>query len=362
MGVAKRVIKRKDGKKSTYWYSRNRVNGKDKWISIGKVGIITKAVAQARDEEIKRQIRLGQLDMINADIPILSEFSKDYIQYQRDVAAKRSWERDQLSLRHLNVFLGDRKLSAITPKDIQDYQSRRLKDGMRPATVNRELACLKHLFNIAKQRSNFFGDNPVSKINFLEENNQIERVLTHDEEKKLISYLAPHIKPIISTAIYTGMRKGELISLKWDNVNLDTNLITIEATNSKSKRIKKIPISQTLRKVLLQQKLITGFHEFVFLTPKGDKYKRVDSLNSFKRACDKAGISGLRFHDLRHTAATRMIEAGVNIVVVSKLLGHASIITTMRYAHPDDSLRDAVEKLGNFNQNCSNFRSNEKLK
>jgi len=94
MSEFKRSRKDKNGKKKEYWYIRYTLNGKDKWESVGEVGIITKTVAQAKLAERKRQIRLGQLDMIGADIPTLSKFSVEYIKYQRDVKNKRSWERD----------------------------------------------------------------------------------------------------------------------------------------------------------------------------------------------------------------------------------------------------------------------------
>lgn len=362
MGVFKRWIKSKDGSKGAYWYIRYTINGKEKWESVGKVGMITKAAAQVRLEEKKRQVRLGQLDMIGAKIPTLNDFSGEYLSYVRDTIAKRSWKRDVLSLTHLNSFLGDRKLSAITSKDILDYQSKRLKDDLRPATVNRELACLKHLFNIAKQKAKFFGDNPVSKVKFLEESNKVDRVLTLEEEERLIANSATHLKPIILTAIHTGMRKNEILSLKWANIDLENNLITIEPTNTKTKKLKRIPINSTLRKTLIEQRPKTVFREYVFLNPEGKPYNRSDSLKRcFEGACRRANIKGLRFHDLRHTAATRMVESGASIVAVSKILGHSSLNTTMRYSHPDNSLREAVEKLANFTHNRSNFRSNENV-
>jgi integrase len=111
----------------------------------------------------------------------------------------------------------------------------------------------------------------------------------------------------------------------------------------------------------LDQKLKTGFSEYVFLNPEGQPYRRGDSLKQcFGGACRQAGIEGLRFHDLRHTAATRMIESGASIVAVSKVLGHLSLATTIRYSHPDDSVREAVEMLSKFSKTRSNFRSNEK--
>lgn len=362
MGVFKRWRKSQDGRKTAHWYIRYAVNGKVKWESIGEVGRITKTVAQGKLEERKRQVRLGQLEMIGARIPTVAEFRDEYMSYVRDIIAKRSWSRDELSLSHITDSLGDRKLSSITPGDILDYQGRRLKDGVRPSTVNRELACLKHLFNIAKQRSRFFGENPVSRVKFLDENNQVERVLTPEEEDKLFAVSAPHLRPIITTAIHTGMRKNEILSLRWANIDLETNIITVEATNTKSKKLKRIPANSTLRKALLEQKLKTGFNEYVFLNPEGNPYQRHDSLKRcFEGALRRAGIKGLRFHDLRHTAATRMIEAGASIVAVSKILGHSAFSTTMRYAHPEDSLKDAVEKLANFTLNCSQNCSHKEL-
>jgi len=97
-----------------------------------------------------------------------------------------------------------------------------------------------------------------------------------------------------------------------------------------------------------------------FLSSNGSPYKKHDSLNqTFRKALRQAGIEELRFHDLRHTAATRIVESGANIVAVSRILGHADLKTTMRYAHPDNSLKDAVEKLGNFNTNRPENRTSE---
>ncbi len=362
MGVFKRWRKNKDGSKSAFWYYRFSVNGKDKWKSAGKAGPTTKAMAQAKLAEKKRQIRLGLLDMIDADVPTLIEFSKEYLSYVKETIAKRSWRRDEISISHLVRFFGESKLSSITPKDILDYQSKRLSDGKRPATINRELACLKHLFNYAKQRGNFFGENPVSNVKFLEENNQLERILSLEEEERLLSASAPHLRPIILTAVHTGMRKNELLLLKWSNIDFESNIITVEATNTKNRKKKRIPINSSLRKLLLEQKLKTGFSPYIFLNPEGKAYLGTFSLTTcFENACGRAGIKGLRFHDLRHTAATRMIEAGASIVAVSKILGHSNLAMTMRYSHPDNSLKEAVEKLANFKHNCSQNCSQEEI-
>ncbi|MEE8043585.1 MAG: site-specific integrase, partial [Thermodesulfobacteriota bacterium] len=125
--------------------------------------------------------------------------------------------------------------------------------------------------------------------------------------------------------------------------------ITVEIENNKSKRIKRIPISSFMRKMFLELKLKSAGNEYVFLNSKGKPYTIQDSLNrAFKLALKKAEIEGLRFHDFRHTAGTRMNESTGNIVAVNKILGHSSLQTTMRYAHPQDSLKEAVESLSGY--------------
>ncbi len=325
MGVFKRWIKSKDGSKTPYWYIRYTVNGREKWESVGKTGVVTKTVAQAKLEERRRQVRLGQLDMIGAKVPTLSEFEGEYIKYVRDVIKKPSWKRDTLCLKYLTAVFGERKLSEITPRDVDDYKEIRITD-VAPATVNRELEVLRHLFNLAERWKQFFGKNPVSQAGLLPLNNQVERILTPEEEERLLACSSPHLRAILICALNTAMRKGEIISLKWSNVDLENNVITLEHTNTKSKKTRRIPINFKLRKLLLELKLKSAGREHVFLNSDGKPYMRHDSLNrAFEGACRRANIKGLRFHDLRHTAATRMVEEGVGIDKVSKILGHSTL-------------------------------------
>ncbi len=357
MGVFKRSRKQNNGSKQDYWYIRYWVNGQEKKESIGKVGVVTKAVALTRLEERKRQVRLGQLDIIGVKIPTLSEFSEHYIKYVRDIKQNRSWKCAIQYLGHLKSSFGDNKLSQITSKDVDDYKLLRLRQ-VKPATVNRELACLSHLINYAKRQKVFFGENPVSISKLLPEHNIVERILTLDEEDRLLNFSSPELRAIIICALNTGMRKGEILTLRWNNIDHENNIITLEHTNTKSKKTRRIPINSTLRTLLLEQKLKSNGSDYAYVSSKGTPYKRHDSLKqAFGGACKRANIEGLRFHDLRHTAATRMVESGVSIVVVSRILGHAELKTTMRYAHPGDSLKDAVENLANFNTNRTQNRT-----
>jgi len=321
----------------------------DNWKrkTLGRKDILTKTMAREILKDIERKVMLGQHDMVKQQVPTLRTFSREYIDYQKNLKQNRSWQKDESHLRRFNSLWGDRKLSNISAKEIDDYKTIRLQQ-VKPATVNRELAALRHLFYLAEKWDKFYGKNPVAKSGLLKEDNQQERILSYDEEEDLIRNSSPHLVPILITALNTGMRKMEVLTLTWEDIDFDKNLITIRKDISKSKKVRRIPINSKLRRILLKQKIKTQHSGHVFLTNEGLPYspKNPSALKrAFGTACKKAGIEGLRFHDLRHTAATRMIENTGNIVAVSKILGHANIKTTMRYAHPEQSLIEALESL-----------------
>ena len=139
MSVYKRKIKGKEGKITEYWYVEVSLpGGKKIKRSVGKVGQVTKAVARQYESELKKKIRLGQLDMVNADIPTLNDIKDEYIKYVRDVKNKRSWQRDEELLRPLCKLFGNKRLSDISTKDLEEFKRIRLKE-VSPATVNRSL-------------------------------------------------------------------------------------------------------------------------------------------------------------------------------------------------------------------------------
>jgi len=348
MGVFKRLIPSKKGK-TAYWYIRYTVNKKPKWESIGKVGEVTKTVAQTVLAERKKQIRLGTYNLLNTDIPTLNEFKNEYIEYKKNVLKNRSWKKDESHMKRWSNYLGNKLLSEITVKEIDDYKLKRQTE-VKAVTVNRELQSLRHLFNLAKKWKNFFGENPVSESGLIKTESNRKRILTYEEEIVLINNSSPHLKPIIQTALLTAMRLGEILTLRWKDVDLNNNLITIRAEISKSKKQRKIPISKRLKEILKEQRYISGLSGMVFLTQNGKPYSPKNSSalkRTFTTARKKSDLMDLRFHDLRHTAATRMAENGASLVAVKEICGHANINTTLQYFHPDKSLTEAVEILAN---------------
>ena len=202
---------------------------------------------------------------------------------------------------------------------------------------------MRKIFNIALAWG-YASSNPVRKVKlFSEKENIRERILMEDEEERLLAVSPPHLKFMIIVGLQTGMRKGEVFKLKWQNVDFDRRQISIK--ESKSNEERKIPINSVLFSLLDVLKSQDVQCEYVFANPAtGMPY--TDIKKSFCTACERAGIKDLRFHDLRHTFATRLVRRGVDLVIVKELMGHASIVTTQRYLHSQADVKfQAVESL-----------------
>ena len=279
-----------------------------------------------------------------------SDFAEEYLKYAK--INKRSWKRDEVCIKNLLPHFGDLLLSRIAPSDIEEYKRERL-ERVNPATVNRELSCLKYMFTVAEKLGKFEGKNPVKEVKFLQHRQYVFRVLTREEIKSLINAAVEYLKPILILALNTAMRKGEILNLKWNDVDFENRFLFIKET--KSNVMRKIPMNDLVIKTL---KSIETKSEFVFTSIKtGGCFKAV--YNSFKTACQRAGINDCRFHDLRHTASTHMIQGGADVITVSRILGHSDIKMTLKYCHPsDDSRLRAVNLLSlNFKEEIEEIDS-----
>lgn len=274
-----------------------------------------------------------------AEVPF-EKFADDFLElYCKQ--NKRSWDRDEISLAHLKAAFKDMALAALGAEDVERYKAAR-KAEVSPATVNRELACLKTLLNKAVEWGRI-GANVAARVKKLKEAPPRERILSSAEARRLLDAASPMLRTILTVALGTGMRRGEILGLKWTDLDLVRGFISL--MTSKSGKGRKIPMSGAVAAAL---GAVPHRGEYVFQNPEtGQPLRGVQ--DAFRAALETAKIEGLRFHDLRHTAASKMVEAGVDLVTVSKILGHASIQMTMRYAHPTpEALRQAVNCLGEF--------------
>jgi excisionase family DNA binding protein len=256
---------------------------------------------------------------------------------------KLSWRSDVSIVNKLDPYFGSKYLDEITPDEIEGFKAARLKEGRTRSKVNRDLALLRKIFNVAIDWGHI-DSSPMGKVKFFtEKDNLKERILTQQEEMRLLQACPPHLRLIVLTALYTGMRRGEVLGLRWSQVDLKKRQIRVEKT--KSGRIRIIPMSEQLRSELVKLKAENPSSEFVFLYPP-TKEPIKDVKRAFSSAIRKAGIRGLRFHDLRHTYASRLVANGVDIITVRDLLGHYSVEVTQRYTHSNEAQkRKAVETL-----------------
>lgn len=272
---------------------------------------------------------------------MFKDFAETYLETYAKVR-KKSWQSDEKYLRaQLIPFFGILAVNKITPLTVDQFAAKRQKDGVKHSTINRELTVLKKMLNLAIDWQFDIQQNPVKRARyFSEEGYKRDRVLSSEEENALFRESATHLKPILTCALQTGMRVGEILSLKWENVDLKKHEILIKAESSKSGKARIIPINSTLSYEL---KKLCGASEFVFLY----KSRPVKSINAaFTNARRRAGIKDLTFHDLRHTVASRLVSKGADPVTVKNILGHSSLRTTEIYLHSNlKRMREEIELL-----------------
>ena len=267
------------------------------------VGTSKKAAEQALATR-KTEILQGRYHWLDEKRAITFDvLAEEYEKYSK--ANKRSWQNDIYLIHKLTESFGGRLITGITPFLAEKYKGERLKAGVRPATVNRELACLKHMFSLAV-RWGKLTDQPLRKVKLLREENCIEQILTADQETKLLAAAKEPLHSMLVVALNTGMRRGEIFALTWSCVDYKRMLITV--INSKSGRSRKIPMNEAVVSVLKKLQP-TGGSGFAFADPKtGKPFGSVKT--AFLTALKTSKIPPLRFHDLRHTFATRLVAAG----------------------------------------------------
>lgn len=283
-----------------------------------------------------------------------SEVNKEFLEKYSKVN-KRSWKRDQLSISHLDKFFGNKYIYEIKEKDIEEYKKERLLTGIKHSTLNRELACLKTILNKAKEWG-YIEQAP--KIKLFKENNQRVRYLTEEEEEKLLKIAPEPLKSMIIIALNTGMRQGEILNLKWRDIDLNEGIIIIQDSKSKEKRI--IYMNDTTKGVFLNL-LSFGGKEFVFENKNGGKYTKDYITHLFGKIVKQAGIKDFRFHDLRHTFASRLVMSGVNLKTIQELLGHKDYRMSLRYSHLSPEIKKQAVKILDKDKNMAQIWHNGKI-
>ncbi|MGO9566874.1 MAG: tyrosine-type recombinase/integrase [Desulfomonilaceae bacterium] len=321
---------RKLGSKS-YWIEFYDETGKRRRERIGPSKMAAEQrlrdVLKARTEErhiqkdLAARVTLGELCQWYLDLP--------------EVMAKASFDRDDDSVQNLKRIVGEAtKLRELTAGKIEGYQRKRLEEKspvhpsekVRPATVNREVACLKTMISRAIKHGKLDA-NPILRVKKLPENNVRERVLASEHFERLLEACLQHLKPIVLVAYYTGMRKSEILFLTWEDVDLQNRFIRLKGDRTKTGVARSVPLHPRVWEALSH-------------LPRGIRSSRVflwrgkpvnDVKKAFKAACTKAGLNDFTFHDLRHCAINNLRLAGNDYFKIMAISGHKTMNVFKRY-------------------------------
>lgn len=292
---------------------------------------------------------------------------KKFVDYVNEVflpysrTNKRSYIDDVYMCKVFCEFFKGYFLDEITPQLVEDYKRWRVEGVTRKGTrrsrgrVNRELNSLSRIFSLAVD-DELLSSNPARKKRFKLDDER-KRFLSVYEEDRLMRALEANerTRMIVTIALYTGMRRGEIFNLRWRDVDFDRELIHVR--NTKTAKDRSIPITPRVQDVLAILKQKSNYNEYVFVRTKNTVKKDLRRENplsidrAFKNALKDAGIKDFRFHDLRHSAGTRLADAGVPMIVIADILGHSDLRTTKRYTHATDpARREAMKKLSQYSE------------
>jgi integrase len=323
----------------------------------------TKAGATDLRDQLLREIDDRGVDVFEQRERTFAELADSYERQHakpaeyRDgakVAGLRSYARVRGQIVTLRSFFGERSLRSIRYSDLDDLRIRRLdqrivfrrkkaNDGDAPksrarsvADVNRLLALLRRMLNFAVQ-SGWIVGNPFSAGPSLVRTSQErkrERILSRDEERRLLAKCdferRYRLRAVLITLLDTGLRMGELLKLTWADVDMKRSRIVVRAMNAKTLRAREVPMTSRVRFEFERMAAVGA-------EPSARVFRVQDNVRtSFESACKEAQIQDLRFHDLRHTAGTRMVEGGLSIAEVARILGHSQLSTAYRYVNAND--------------------------
>ena len=375
----------------TYSYRWRRANGRPARITVGcyNEGLKPKdARAKARRESalldhkgdtllttIERRQRIEQVQSL-AGVPTLAAFLVDHYGPYLELYSKQG-NKDGARIIQSFPELLHVKLNEIEPGYFSMWRTRQAKTGLKPATINRKMTALKgafshavkirlitaspaagdedlHEFDPKKMRALTFAEEPALRaaLDARETAMRAERErLNRDRRRRRIpgdeAGFADYLKPATLLSLLTGLRRGELLTLTWADVDFDHDTVRVADHRAKSKKERLVDLTREARQILLDWKQQAHAH-WVFANEEGEPYRVIKEWAALR---DAAGLPGLRWHDLRHSFATRLVQAGADIESVRVLMGHASIRTTEKYFHTDrNQKKRAVAQMENLSQ------------
>lgn len=307
-----------------------------------------KKVAAAMEADFKRGLQRGELGLSETAIPEFAAAIKQFIEWTAMTSKASTAKRHETSSAALLKAFAGRKLSSITVNDVLAYQSQRLSgthrltgEKLKPATANRELACLRALYNYWI-RQGCKLKNPVEKLKFTPEDSDVFHVLSPAEEELYLAACSQPLHDIALIMLRTGMRPGEVYALKKSHINLHARSLQIVEGKTKAARRTLYFGDEVSRVLHARIKRIDS--EYLFPHETDPRKPMVKVNNAHAGALRRSGLR-FRLYDLRHTCATRLAKH-TDLVTLAAILGHSKIQMVLRYAHPVESQKqEAMLKL-----------------
>lgn len=308
----------------------------------------TKAEAIKFLSSFKEEIKKRQIEKLNS--VTLFDYVNNFLAQSVLNHTKKTVRTYKLSLKYLKLYLGNVTLKEITPSKMTEYFQQRTKSSSIYQS-RKDLICINSLFNRAIAEG-YLISNPCKEIRRYRIPEKQPLYFSEKEFTTLLSIISDiDLKDIVIFAVQTGLRQMEIITLTWSQINFKDGLLILDNREqiTKSKKIRTIPLTLTALQILTKRQ-ITGKTELIF-TNKGKMYNQNQLSRYFKQHVIKAGINDkLNFHSLRHTFASWLIQKGISIFIVSKLLGHSDIKTTIIYSHlRAEDLRNSINSLNLLN-------------
>jgi integrase len=330
------------------WVVRLKHAGREIVQSIGP----SKREAQLVEGKLKAEIREGKFfDIQPGQRWTYTQLLDRYLAYGTVAKRPGTSALDHIVAKQLRPVFGSLRLPEVTKRKVLSYLEDKLHAGLAPSTVNYHLAILRHSFTMAVQWE-LLRENPLAGVKLPAKiENERVRYLLPDEYTRLLSVCNPMWQRLVTLAVHTGLRKGQLMHLRWDRIDLTHNLLVLPPDpGSKKKRAQIVELNSTARAVLGEiqaEQARAGLQTlWCFYNPRtGEAYRR-DADSAWYTALRKAGLTDFHFHDLRHTMATWLRMSGADLLTIKEALGHADIKMTLRYAHITPLYRRAaMEKL-----------------
>lgn len=344
MAIYQRIRKNKSGKihKGSWYYDFVH---KGRRYS-GCIGPVSRTVAKEEEARKKAAVVEGRLNPAKTRTsPRFDAFAVDYLEWLQHNRKPLTYRQAQVNLKTLLPVFGTKKLNEITAWHIEQYKKARKEAGCAPITVNTEVIFLKTMLNKAVTWKKL-AESPGKEVKLFKTISQRTRFLSEEEEEAIVAVCSPYLRRIVETGLLTGFRPRELTSLRPEDIDLDRNLITIAACYAKNGESRTLPIGPRLHAILQEALAARGNAPAVFVTRTGKPWGSIAYGVRFLDACKRAGIPPCGPHTLRHTFASRLVMAGVDLRTVQELLGHKDIKQTMRYAHlSPHHTRAAIETL-----------------